>query len=233
MAATIDQSTDPIKRQTAPGHGRKCRLDDTLCVRDVALDHFLASLGLTGDAAARGRAVLEEAGVTNPRKARISEAKVERARAAIDARLARLCADCATRSDPGGRELVVVPAAACTRCGGSRNARALTEMAEACAAAGIARVVVVGGSPEVRRELAAVSPPPELRLVDGTERRTKPEALRDLEWADLVVIAGSSELAHKVSTLYTRERAGTPVVTAARRGVEAIAGAVAEHARRR
>lgn len=59
----------------------------------------------------------------------------------------------------------------------------------------------------------------ELRLVDGTERRTRPEAQRDLDWADLVVIAGSSELAHKVSNLYTRAGDPTLVVTAPRRGV--------------
>jgi len=119
------------------------------------------------------------------------------------------------------------------RCGGSRNERALAELVEACEAAGIRRLVVVGGSPEVRRELGALRDRIELRLVDGTERRTRPEAQRDLDWADLVVIGGSSELAHKVSNLYTRDSGPTPVVTASRRGVEAIVAAVVEHVRRR
>lgn len=200
---------------------------------DVAIVEFLSSLGFAGADAERGRAILEADGITNPRKTRLSAEKLERARAAIDAALARLCGSCATRTDAGGREVVVVPAAACTRCGGSRNDRALAEMAEVCAAAGLRRLVVVGGSPDVRRELTALGGMSELRLVDGTARRTRAEAQRDLDWADLVVIAGSSELGHKVSSLYTRERGSTPVVTCARRGVEAIAGAVVEHVRRR
>ena len=204
-----------------------------LRVSDVPISEFLASLGLTGADGERGRAVLEQAGLTNPRKQRLSEPKLGPARAAIDARLARFCASCAARTDAGGREVVVVVPAACARCGGSRNDRALTELVEACASAGLRRIVVVGGSPDVRRELGAVAGGPELRLVDGTERRTKAEAARDCAWADLVVIAGASELAHRVSNLYKGEACDAPVVTAARRGVEAIATAVVEHAGRR
>lgn len=200
---------------------------------DSDIADFLGSLGLLGPDAERGRALLEAEGITNPRKQRISAAKLERARAAIDARFARFCAPCAARTDAGGREVITVAPAACARCGGSRNERALTELAEACAGAGIARIVVVGGSPDIRRELGSLRPRLELRLVDGTARRTRGEAQGDLAWADLVVVCGSSELGHKVSSLYTRERGSTPVVTSARRGVEAIAAAVVEHVRRR
>lgn len=200
---------------------------------EVAITDYLRSLGLAPPDANRARALLEADGITNPRKTRISAAKLERATAAIDARFARFCAGCAERTDAEGREVVTVPASACTRCGGSRNSRALTELVEAFAGAGLRRLVVVGGSPDVRRELGVLQGPLELRLVDGTARRTRPEAERDLAWADLVVVAGSSELAHKVSNLYTRAGSATPVVTAARRGVEAIAGAAVEHVRRR
>lgn len=199
---------------------------------DVAIPEFLASLGLTGADADRARAVLETQGLTNPRKGRLSSAKVDAARAAIDSRLARFCASCAARTDAAGREVVIVAPASCVRCGGSRNDRALTEMVEACEAAGLRRIVVVGGSPAVREELGAIRRP-ELRLVDGTERRTRAEAQRDCEWGDLVVICGSSELGHRVSNLYKGDACATPVVTAPRRGVEAIAGAIVEHLRRR
>ena len=107
--------------------------------------------------------------------------------------------------------MATTPASACTCCGGSRNNRALTELVEACAAAGLRRLVVVGGSPDVRRELGVAKGELELRLIDGTERRTRAEAQRDLDWTDLIVIAGSSELGHKVSSLYTRDRSATPV----------------------
>lgn len=201
-------------------------------VEDVAITDFLASLGLVPADALRGRALLEAKGITNPRKTRISNDKLDRARAAIDARFARYCSSCSERTDAAGREVVIVPASVCVRCSGSRNDRALLEMVEACEQGGLDRLVVVGGSPDTRRELAAVKRP-EIRLIDGTERRTRAEALRDLEWADLVVIGGSSELGHKVSNLYTRERGTTPVITASRRGVEAIAQTIVEHVRRR
>ena len=200
---------------------------------DLPIGDFLASLGLTGAVAERGRAVLEAEGITNPRKSRLSEEKLERARAAIDARFARFCVSCAARTDPGGREIVTVATSACTRCGGSRNDRALAELVEACDAGALRRLVLVGGSPDVRGELGALDSRLELRLIDGTARRTRPEALRDLDWADLVLIAGSSELGHKVSNLYTKAGSATPVVTVPRRGVEAIAAAVVEHVRRR
>lgn len=80
---------------------------------DPGIVDFLRSLGLTGDDAKRGRAVLEADGITNPRKSRISAAKLERARAVIDARFARFCAACAARTDAGGREVVTVAASTC------------------------------------------------------------------------------------------------------------------------
>lgn len=200
---------------------------------DVAIDAFLSSLGLNGDAAVRARRLMEEEGLTNPRKVRISEAKLERARAAIDRGIARLCHDCAARGDTTGRHVVQVPEAACSVCGGSRHDRALEDVRAACRRAGIRRLVVVGGSPDVRRELRQLEGDLELRLVDGTARRTGAEADRDLDWADLVVVLGSSELAHKVSTLYTKRGTGTPVITASRRGIGAIAQEIVDHVARR
>jgi len=198
-------------------------------VTDVLISEVLATLGLSGPNAERARSILEAAGITNPRKTRLSVGKVERARAAIDARFARLCHACEGRVAVGGRERVRVRPDACRHCGGSRTARALQELRAACTTAGVRRLAVVGGSPDIRRELAALNGQLELRLVDGTERRTRTQADRDLAWADLVVVCGATELAHKVSTLYTGAKTSTPVVSASRRGIEAIAGAVVEH----
>lgn len=60
---------------------------------------------------------------------------------------------------------------------------------------------MVGGSPAVRQEISERANGVELRLVDGTQRRTAAEARGDVEWADLIVVCGGSELSHKVSTL--------------------------------
>ncbi len=200
---------------------------------DVAINDFLASLGLTGVDAATARSILEEEGITNPRKARLAVAKTDRARTAIDGKLARLCHACQGRVGLEGREFVQVRPETCSNCGGSRNARALEELVGACAAAGIRRLVVVGGSPDIRRELGILNPRLELRLIDGTERRTRAQADRDLAWAHLAVVCGATQLAHRVSLLYTGAKTSAPVITSSRRGVEAIAGAVVEHLARR
>src|SRR4051812_10809154 len=125
-------------------------------MQDVAIAELLAGLGLRGADAALARAVLEDAGVTNPRKSRIAESKVAAATAVIDARIARLCRRCA-ESPSDARVVAAVDAAFCARCGGSANVRALDELAEAARRAGAMRLVVVGGSPDVRRELGRLS----------------------------------------------------------------------------
>jgi hypothetical protein len=215
--------------RSAPGGGRRSIAHDE-GVTDVGIDELLASFGLEGDAAALGRRALEEAGLTNPRKQRIAAGKSERAREAVDARLARLCAACAERAPRDGRRVVVVPPSVCARCGGSNNRRALRDLVDACVAGGVRRLVVVGGSPALRTELrTSLGGELELRLVDGVERRTKTEAQGDLAWADVVLVWGSSILAHKVSTLYTRDGGSTPVVVVPRRSIEALAGEVVRH----
>jgi len=203
-------------------------------VADVAIDELLAGLGLEGEGARLGRAALERARLTNPRKRRISDAKLDAARAAVDAEIARLCRRCAEGPARESRPVFVVPAQACARCGGSANARAVDDLAAAAAAAGVRRIVLVGGSPDVRRELAQLQDRLELRLVDGTESRRKQEARRDVAWADVVAVAGSSELGHRVSELYTRDDAARgKLVVSSRRGVEAIVAEIVRHLERR
>jgi len=87
-------------------------------VADVAIDELLAGLGLEGEGARLGRAALERARLTNPRKRRISDAKLDAARAAVDAEIARLCRRCAEGPARESRPVFVVPAQACARCGG-------------------------------------------------------------------------------------------------------------------
>ncbi len=203
-------------------------------MEDIPIDSALESLGLTGAAAQRARALLVGVGLTTPRKTRIAVAKLGRLREIIDERFARLCGSCAARTASGGRELVIVRPACCTRCGGSDNARALTELAEHCETARLRRILVIGGSPSFREHFATVGDRLELRLVDGTTRKTKRDAKADVEWADIVVLAGSTQLAHKVSKLYADEpRAEGKVITTSRRGVSAIAEEIARHARLR
>ncbi len=76
----------------------------------------------------------------------------------------------------------------------------------------------------------------ELRLVDGTERRTPgPGPAQDLDWAELVLLWGGSELDHRVSSLYT----GAPpplrrkLVHTSQRGIAALLESAVVHLSRR
>ena len=68
----------------------------------------------------------------------------------------------------------------------------------------------------------------ELRIVPGTERHTGRQARTNLDWADVVLVWAKTELDHKVSLLYTKERL-PKVVVAPRRGIEALADRLTEH----
>jgi hypothetical protein len=99
----------------------------------------------------------------------------------------------------------------------------------------VRRVVIVGGSPAVREELEAqLGGHVELRMVDGTERHTADKARHNLDWADLVLVWGATELHHKVSGHYT---GGPPsvsrkVIHVTRRGVAALLAEAVTHLKR-
>jgi len=206
----------------------------------VSQDHeiggWLTELGFgLPQALGAARAALEGAGLTRPGKQRMSDEKLPRAAQLLKGRFFLHCdsRECAAFAAASGRQSVLASLkGACERCGGSDNSRAETEFLEACRSRGVRRVVVVGGSPAVREELeAALGRALELRLIDGTERRTSDKAKGDLEWADLVLVWGGSELHHKVSMLYTSAPPPSrkKVVHSAKRGVAALLAAGVEH----
>lgn len=207
---------------------------------DREIGEVLEELGYCGaPARAAARAALEEAGLTHPGKSRISTAKAAKVQALLDAAFARACTDpacqaAAQRHKPAAR-LLEVAKPCCENCGGSDNLKALRRLAELCRARGLTRIVVVGGSPSVRAELTELKPPEwELRLIDGTERRTLDKARADLEWAQMVFVWGASELDHRVSKLYTDTASPHrhKIVQIARRGVAALLNAGSEHVER-
>jgi hypothetical protein len=206
---------------------------------DVEIGTWLAGLGYgPGPSHQRARAALEEAQLTRPGKARISAEKLARAAELLAGRFSLHCSSpaCAEAARRTGRDpLPAASKALCHHCGGSDNARAAQDLIAACTAAGVRRILVVGGSPSVREELhAALGTALELRTVDGTERRTQERARSDLEWADLVLLWGATELDHKVSTHYAHPAAPLrgKVVHVARRGIASLLGAAVEHIRR-
>jgi hypothetical protein len=207
-------------------------------VADTSLDidELLEAEGFDSPAArAAARLVLEAERLTRPGKGRIDASKRERVLCLLAERCFVSCgaADC---EQMGRGRLVVrsVRPESCAGCGGSVNRRAIQAAEQAFARAGIAKVVVVGGSPGLHTELRRIkSPDWALRLVDGTGRRTLEQARADGRWADLVLIWGATQLDHKVSNLYQAECPRERVVQTARRGLAALFDEALKHALRR
>lgn len=208
---------------------------DNAPMGDTAIADLLRAEGFrSSEALATARATLENAGLTRPGKARMADEKLDRARDAIGHALVRHCSspDCTATVADDGRLAVEVERAHCSVCSGSNNTRALRRMGSACAAAGVRRVLVVGGRPPLYREMErTLGDELQLRFVDGTNNLPNGAvALRDCAWADLLVIWAPTPLPHKVSTLYRADVCGVAHrVTVHRRGIEALAAEVIEH----
>jgi hypothetical protein len=98
-------------------------------------------------------------------------------------------------------------------------------VASACQALGVQRLAVVGGSPPYHSRLRTLfGEALDLRLIDGTGRRTLKQARGDVEWADVVIVWGGTLLDHSLSQLYR----GEGVLTIAHRGLAGMLRALAE-----
>jgi hypothetical protein len=202
---------------------------------DVAIDEWLRLKGFVASHPI-ARAALEEAGLTRPGKQRLSSEKLDRAQAVLDERFFLHCLspECVTAAKASGKQPVPCdPRSACQSCGGSDNQRSVADFVEAF---GRRRLVIVGGSPSVWEELQRLlGSKLELRLIDGTQRRTADHAKADLEWADLVLLWGATELHHKVSMQYTNAVGPMKrkLLHVPKRGISALLAAALEHLRRK
>ncbi len=207
---------------------------------DFELNTLLANEGFTTIEAQRAaRQAIEDAGLTRSRKMHVSGVKLPRIRMVLEEQFVKTCPHPVCRElierRRKGRRVVVVAYGDCELCEGSDNLRAARRFVVLANGSRTKRVVVVGGSPSTRGELDELRTGGiELRLVDGTARTTGERAERDLEWADVVLVWGSTQLDHKVSALYTDPRGPyrRKVVSVARRGVAALLDAGAEHIER-
>lgn len=200
---------------------------------DTDIDDWLANEGIL-DTPSRieARVVLAAAGLTRAGKQRIAVHKLERAREALWACVTPVCTSPACIAAVGSpvRPIVHTGRDRCSICGGSNTRRACREMVEACARAGLERILLLGGSGNAHTELRALTAgtPIEWRIIDGrNDRPTRRQAQPDLAWTQLLVIWASTELPHRVSQVYTEDRPpALPLITVARRGVEALCQAV-------
>ncbi len=201
--------------------------------RDLPKDELFRSLGFGGEPGLYD-AALREAGLSRPEKHAISAAKRDEVERVLREQFIPVCprGDCRAAAARLAAGRTVAPAAdpeACEVCGGSANTAAIDRMVEACRAAGWTRLCIVGGSPATREDVRrAVAGRLDVTFVEGTSSRTLRQARDDTARADRVVLWGGTELAHKVSTLYS----GPKVIQMAKRGVAAMAEAVIESARR-
>ena len=202
---------------------------------DTPITAFLRAEGFVRpDSASAARAALEAAGLTRQGKERMADEKLDRARDALGLAIVRHCADqaCIDGVAGDGRLSVETDKPHCSICSGSNNTRALRRMAASCAAAGVRRVLILGGRPPMWTEMErTLKPALQLRFVDGTSKLPNgTDALRDCAWADLLVVWAPTPLPHKVSGLYRPEICAVARrVTVHRRGIEALAMEVCEH----
>ncbi len=207
---------------------------------DVDIGAFLRAQGFaSGEALEWARAALEARGLTRAGKRRIAAAKLESARAALSQTLLRVCAnpECARLGRAGGgrRKPVTVDPAACEVCGGSNVRRATRALAHCLTSRGVRRLLIVGGKGAQHAEIEdpLTGAGLEVRFVDGSSgSHSRRDAAPDLEWAQVLVVWGATQLPHKVSKLYTDDvpphlRGRT--VRLARRGVEAVCREVMGH----
>jgi hypothetical protein len=137
----------------------------------------------------------------------------------VDERVSLLCGDPGCTAQPGAAELRVAPER-CDVCGGSDTRRALEAFIERCAALGITRVRIVGGSPNYHTELRRLTDGDTrivLKLVRGDARRNQSEAKADQRHSDLVIIWGGTILDHSTSENY--DSALGRVLIVAHRGI--------------
>ncbi len=200
---------------------------------DFDIDEELGRLGFVSAEARRtARAVLEEARLTRPGRRRMAVEKRDRLRDALEQRFLFLCPECLQEApNANGRERVAVAPEQCSECGGSANRREAARLAEALRASGKRRLLVVGGSPgtrqDLKRQLAGAT---ELRMIEGSGGVRRRDADRHIAWADLVVVWGPTELAHRVSNLFTESAlARGKLVHVPRRGVAALCRQVRLH----
>jgi hypothetical protein len=175
--------------------------------------------------------VLRETGVIGGRpRVNISEDKLVKAAATLAARYAVHCPDpdCArlARELAAADGRAVVAAAsrnACCVCGGSNSRRAFERARRACAASGLVRWLVVGGSPNYRQDLRSYldgAPELEVDVDEGRSHDARANRSR-AQRAQAIIILATTQIDHKDTAVYIGEFR-SKVITVAARGLEAL-----------
>lgn len=193
-------------------------------MHDISLSELLSARGFVGENEIRALESLYRAKLTRPGKVRIAVNKITAVDEVLGAAFVRHCrkTDCKP-SCSDARLAVLVPAPHCEFCGGSDNRRAVEEMVAAIKAAGLQKLLVVGGSPGTRDDLRKLCGGHlDLRFVTEDTPPDRKTIGQMLGWSDIAAIWLSTEISHKA----TEALAGPKVLRVPRRGVAALANAV-------
>lgn len=203
----------------------------------VSIAALLGECGLDTPAARdAGRAILEDAGLTSPKKLNMALEKRDAALALLRERLRPVCAECSRQTAlavADGRQQVEVAGPSCEVCGGRTVARAILLSTQALGKKGLRKLLVVGGSPPIHDELRRGfgGTVIDLTIVDSPQQAARAIAL--CEAADVIVIWGSSILKHKTSLSFQKPEYRWKTVTLARRSIEAMGQELVKHAAQR
>lgn len=214
-----------VKRRSSTASIRRRRKPTTCSSNSAASSASAArsSRPRVGDLRERGS-------LTRPGKQAISEEKLSRVRELLAKRFALSCGDCTAvvRKLRPEAELLVVADERCEHRGGSDHRGAALRFIAACQGARVRRVLIVGGNPTSRQALTRHLENLDVQLIDGTGGLSATRARQLMDWADLVLIWGKTQLAHRVSTHFTSAQ-DRKVVTAAKRGIGGLLDAGTRH----
>lgn len=126
-------------------------------------------------------------------------------RGLLDERLAFLCGDPSCQASPA-TTVIRVPRERCEVCGGSDIRRAFRGFVDACQAAEVQRITIVGGSPAYREQLETLrrnhGSGLRLKLVAGSRPPGRKRARDLVRGSDLVLIWGATILDHSTSDAF-------------------------------
>ena len=199
-------------------------------MKDVPLTDLLSDHGFERKDADMALILLQKSGFTRPGKKRIAVSKTSDVSEALKAEFIRVCRkDACIRGAAGDpRKLVRTNARYCDVCGGQDNRRAVDEMLCAMQNGGLKKLLVVGGSPNARRELKRLcNTSCELRFITDEDNPTKNRIVPQMDWADVVLVWASTQISHKATVLLR----GPKVIIVPKRGITALAHSVRDSLR--
>lgn len=216
---------------------------------DIPIDNMLADFGLAASEYRKARAALFEWEIIqkSPHRKNIAAHKADFAREVLEDAFLWHCnngecrqaaardeaaASNAAAGNTAARPLLLVAQSVCRICGGDPSASVLAQAGQALAAAGVRRILIVGGTERKERELRQKSPPDlDWRFIDGKRVQDDRYYQPHRDWAQVIIIWQSTPLDHKVSEHFDGK--GDPrVITVRRRGVIAVAQELISHVSR-